>query len=101
MRALCRSRSNGRVVIDFIAHAGVLVNAVLGGLCLGICLLGVWTWRDPAAFWDQFNPFLKPYSRLTLTLGRVIGFLWAAGAVCGCLVVFGNALRAGINHHWI
>jgi len=89
------------MLADFIANAGALLDLLFLGVCLSVLLLGVWISRNPVAFWDQFNPFLKPYSRFTLGLGRAIGFLWAFGAGCGCIVVVGGAVRAGIHHHWV
>lgn len=89
------------MVPDVIAHAGVLINILLAAACFGVLLFGVWMARDPHAFWNTFNPFLKPYSQFTLRLGLVIGLLWIVGAVCGWLIVCGNAVRAGLHHHWI
>ena len=87
--------------LDSVARSGALVNFLLAGVCFGILILGVWIARNPGPFWDQFNPYLKPYGRFTLALGRVIGSLWAFGAVFGCAILVGNAIRAGLSHHWI
>jgi hypothetical protein len=89
------------MVGGFVAHAGVLGNLLLAAVCFAVLWLGLWMVRYPSAFWDQFNPYLKPYSRSVIFLGRVIGSLWAAGAVSGCILLFGNAIRAGLNRHWM
>ena len=86
---------------DFLWNAGALLDFLLTAACFGILLLGIWILRNPAAFWDQFNPYLKPYGWFTLILGRVIGSLWASGAVFGCIILVGNAIRAGLHHHWL
>lgn len=85
----------------FIANAGALPDLLLAVACSGVLVLGTWMLRNPAAFWDHFNPYLKPYGRFTLVLGRVVGSLWAFGAVLGCIILVGNAIRAGLHHHWI
>lgn len=82
-------------------HAGVLADLVVATACFGILVLGVWISRNPSAFWDQFNPYLKPYGRFTLRLGRVIGSLWSFGATFGCIIALGNAIRDGLHHHWL
>jgi hypothetical protein len=89
------------VLPNALLHAGVLIDLLLCAACFGILLLGLWIARHSAAFWDQFNPYLKPYSRLTLALGQLIGSLWAIGAVFGCVLFMGNAIQAGLHHHWI
>ena len=81
-------------------HAGVLVDLGLAVACFGILALGIWILRNPEAFWDQFNPYLKPYGSFTLRLGRAIGSLWSLGAVLGCIIAVGNAVRDAMNHHW-
>jgi hypothetical protein len=86
---------------DSLSNAAALPDFLLASACLGILMLGIWILRNPAAFWDQFNPYLKPYGALTLLLGRTIGSLWAFGAVFGCVMLLGNAVRAGLQHHWI
>jgi len=88
------------MIPDSLMHAGLLVDLELATACFGILVLGVWICRHPAAFWDQFNPYLKPYRRLTLGLGRVIGSLWSFGAICGFVIAVGNAVRDGLHHHW-
>jgi hypothetical protein len=89
------------VLSEALLHTGVLVNILLSGVSVSVLLLGLWIWRDQVAFWDQFNPYLKPYSRFTLRLGRVIGSLWAFGAIVGCILFLGNAVQAALQHHWI
>ena len=86
---------------DTIAHTGALIDLLLAAFCLGILVFGIWILRNPVAFWDQFNPYLRPYGRPTLILGRVIGSLWAVSAVSACVILIGNAARASVNHHWI
>jgi hypothetical protein len=86
---------------DALMHAGALVELLLALGCAAIFVLGIWITRNPAGFWDQFNPYLKPYSRFTLGLGRLIGSLWAAGAFLGCILFIGNAIQAGLHHRWI
>ncbi|HWC16226.1 MAG TPA: hypothetical protein VG498_04400 [Terriglobales bacterium] len=86
---------------DLVAHAGVLVDVLLFATCFVILLGGLWIYKNPVGFWDQFNPYLRPYGRLTLALGKVIGSLWAFGAVLGCIVLIGNAIRQSLHHHWI
>jgi hypothetical protein len=88
------------MIPDSLMHAGLLVDLELAAACFGILMLGVWICRNPGAFWDQFNPYLKPYRRTTLGLGRVIGWLWSFGAVLGCIIAVGNAVRDGMRHHW-
>ena len=82
-------------------HTGVLIDVLLLAVCSAILVLGIWIAKNPAAFWDQFNPFLKPYNRFTLRLGRVIGSLWTIGAVAGCILFVGNAIQAGLHHRWL
>jgi hypothetical protein len=89
------------MIPDFLMHAGVLVDLILATACFGILVLGVWIYRNPGAFWDQFNPYLKPYGHFTLGLGRVIGSLWSFGAILGCIIAVGNAVRHGVHHHWL
>lgn len=84
-----------------ILQAGALLDVLLFAACGMILILGLWIARNPAAFWDQFNPYLSPYSKTTLNLGRVIGSLWTCGAVCGCVLFVGSAVRAGLDHRWI
>jgi len=86
---------------DSLMPAGMVVDLVLAFACLAILALGVWICRNPGAFWDQFNPYLKPYGRFALGLGRVIGSLWSFGAVLGCIIAMGNAVRDAIRHHWL
>jgi hypothetical protein len=88
------------VLPDALLHAGALLDVLVSAGCFMILLIGLWIARNPAAFWDRFNPYLKPYSRFTLRLGRLIGSLWAVGAVAGCILFIGNAIQAGIHHHW-
>jgi len=88
------------MIPDSLMHAGLLVDLELATACFGILLLGIWIFRKPGAFWDQFNPYIKPYGRFTLRLGRVIGSLWSFGAVCGCVIALGNAVRDGMHHVW-
>lgn len=85
---------------DSLLHAGMLVELALAASCFGILFLGIWIFCNPVTFWDQFNPYLKPYTRFTLALGRVIGSLWVSGAVFGCILLLGNAVRAGLRHRW-
>ena len=86
---------------DALLHTGVVTDLLLFAVCFGILVLGIWIARYPAAFWDQFNPFLKPYNHFTLGLGRVIGSLWTVGAVSGCILFVGNAIQAGLHHRWL
>lgn len=92
---------NSGVLPDSLMHAGALVDLLLFAGCFAILLLGLWIARNPAAFWDHFNPYLQPYGRFTLGLGRVIGSLWALGAVAGCVLFVGNAIQAAMRHRWI
>lgn len=77
------------------------MDLVLLATCFSILLGGLWIFKNPVGFWDQFNPYLKPYGRITLALGRVIGSLWAFGAALGCIILIGNVIREGLHHHWI
>lgn len=86
---------------EAILHAGVLFDVLLLGACIAILMLGLWTVRHPAAFWEQFNPYLRPQGTITLALGRVIGSLWASGAALGCVLFIGNAVKAALDHRWI
>jgi hypothetical protein len=69
--------------------------------CFGVLVFGVLIYRNPVLFWDQFNPYLKPYSRFTIAIGKLIGSLWAAGATLGCIALAGNAIRESLHHHWL
>jgi len=89
------------VNLDQLFRAGALMDVALSMICFTVLVAGVWIWRNPAEFWDQFNPYLKPYQRATLVLGKVIGSLWAFGATLGCVVLVGNAIRESLRHHWI
>jgi len=89
------------VNFDFLFRAGAVIDLALCAVCFGILVAGVWIWRNPSEFWDQFNPYLKPYQLGTLVLGRVIGCLWAFGAALGCVVLIGNAIRESLRHHWM
>jgi hypothetical protein len=89
------------VSFDLLFRAGALVDLLLCAICFAVLLTGVWIWRNPAGFWDQFNPYLQPYHRATLVLGKVIGSLWAFGAALACVVLIGNAIRESLRHHWI
>jgi hypothetical protein len=89
------------VSFDVFLRAGALINVFSCAVCFAVLAMGVWMFRNPAGFWDQFNPYLKPYHRVTLILGKIIGSLWAFGAAFGCFVFIGNAIRASLNHHWI
>jgi len=84
-----------------LAHVGALVDLLLFVTCFSILLAGLWICENPVRFWDQFNPYLKPYGQFTLALGRVIGSLWAFGAALGCIVLIGNAIRESLRHHWV
>ena len=86
---------------EVLFRAGALINLVFSAICFAVLVTGVWIFRHPAGFWDQFNPYLKPYHRLTLVLGKLIGSLWALGAAVGCFVFIGSAIRASLQHHWI
>ena len=86
---------------DVFFRAGALIDLLLCAACLAILFGGLWIVRNPENFWDQFNPYLKPYHRATLALGKVIGTLWAFGAALGCVVLIGNAIRESLRHHWI
>lgn len=77
------------------------MNVAFSAICFTVLLTGVCIFRNPAGFWDQFNPYLKPYHRLTLALGKIIGSLWALGATVGCFIFIGNAIRASLQHHWM
>jgi hypothetical protein len=88
-------------VPDAVFHFGVVVDLLFLAFSVGILVWGVWIAKDPTGFWNQFNPFLKPYSSLTLCLGRVIGSLWALGAASACLLFLGNAIQAGLHHQWL
>ena len=87
--------------LEALAHAGALVDLLLFITCFVILRAGLWICRNPVGFWDQFNPYLKPYGQFTLVLGRVIGSLWALGAALGCVVLIGNAIRESLLHHWV
>jgi hypothetical protein len=87
--------------LEWLAHAGVVADLAVFGACFAILAFGYWSAWNPVLFWDQFNPYLKPYSRLTLALGRLIGSLWAFGAALACVVTLGDAVRALVQHHWI
>jgi hypothetical protein len=89
------------VTANFLAHAGVLVDLLLASGCFVVLVLGIWIFRNPGAFWDEFNPYLRPYGRFSLGLGRLIGSLWSFGAIFGCILALGNAIRAGVHHHWL
>ncbi|PYY01067.1 MAG: hypothetical protein DMG64_15550 [Acidobacteria bacterium] len=89
------------MIPDSLMHAGVLVDLGLATVCFAILALGIWIWRNPEAFWNEFNPYLKPHRSFTLSLGRVIGSLWSFGAVLGCIITIGNAVRDGVHHHWL
>jgi hypothetical protein len=89
------------VLPEAILHAGVFLDVLLLAACAAILILGLWTLRHPATFWEQFNPYLRPYGRFTLVLGRMIGSLWACGAALGCILFIGNAVKAGLDHRWI
>jgi hypothetical protein len=86
---------------DAIAHTGALIDILLALVCGGILAFGLRILRNPVAFWDQFNPYLKPYGRSTLILGRVIGSLWTFSAASACIILVGNAVRASLLHHWV
>jgi hypothetical protein len=86
------------VLPGFISQPTATADLLLASLVFGVFLLGSWIVRNPARFWDQFNPYLKPYGKTTLALGRTIGALWAFGAVLGCLVLVGNAIRDAGRH---
>lgn len=86
---------------DGLLRAGALLNVLFSAMCFAVLVTGVWIFRNPVGFWDQFNPYLKPYHRLTLALGKLIGSLWAFGAALGCFVFIANAIRASLQHHWI
>ena len=77
------------------------MSVLFSAVCLTVLMTGIWILRNPAGFWDRFNPYLKPYHHVTLVLGRIIGSLWAFGAALGCVVFIGNAIRASLQHHWI
>jgi len=87
--------------LEWFAHAGAIADFAGFGFCAGILILGYWIVRDPVLFWEQFNPYLKPYGSLTLALGRAIGSLWAFGAAFGCVITFGDGVRAIFGHHWV
>jgi len=89
------------MIPNSLMHIGVMADLALATACFGILVLGIWICRNPGAFWDQFNPYLKPYGRFTLGLGRMIGSLWSFGAVFGCIIAVGNAVRDGMQHHWL
>ena len=86
---------------DAVAHTGALIDILLALFCGTILAFGVWILRNPVAFWDQFNPYLKPYGRSTLILGRVIGSHWTFSAASACIILVGNAIRASLLHHWV
>ena len=86
---------------DGLLRAGALLNVLFSAMCFAVLVTGVWIFRNPVGFWDQFNPYLKPYHRLTLALGKLIGSLLAFGAALGCFVFIANAIRASLQHHWI
>ena len=86
---------------DLLLRAGALIDVFFCAVCFAVLVTGVWIIRNPAGFWDQFNPYLKPYHSLILALGKIIGALWAFGAALGCFVFIGNAIRASLQHHWI
>lgn len=87
--------------LEWLAQAGVVADLAAFATFFGLLAFGYWSARNPVLFWDQFNPYLKPYGRLTLALGRLIGSLWALGAALACVITFGDALRALLQHHWI
>jgi ABC-type transport system involved in multi-copper enzyme maturation permease subunit len=86
---------------EWLATAGAVTDSIVFAICAGILLFGCWVIRNPVLFWEQFNPYLKPYGRATLALGRMIGSLWALGAALGCVITFGDAVRATLHHHWM
>lgn len=69
----------------------MVANIVLFLLLCGLAVLGRWTYRNPEAFMDRFNPYMKPYGRMTLAIAKFAGGLWFAGAIVGCisLIAFG------------
>ena len=82
----------------FLIRPTATADLLLAAIVFGIFLLGGWVVRHPAAFWDRFNPYLKPYGKVTLALGRAIGALWAFGAALGCIILVGNAVRDAGRH---
>jgi hypothetical protein len=89
------------VSFDVLFRAGALASVLFSLMCFAVLITGVWVFHNPADFWDQFNPYLKPYHRLTLALGKLIGTLWAFGAALGFFVFIANAIRASLQHRWI
>lgn len=86
---------------DVLLREGALVDVFFCAVCFAVLVTGIWIFRNPEGLWDHFNPYLKPYHRLTLVLGKIIGSLWAFGAALGCFLFMGSAIRALLQHHWI
>jgi len=86
---------------EAFSHVGALADLFFLITCFAVLRAGLWIYRNPVGFWDQFNPYLKPYGIFTLALGKLIGSLWAFGAALGCILFTGNAIRESLRHHWL
>jgi hypothetical protein len=74
-----------------------VVNVVLFLFLCGLVILGRWTYRNPESFMDRFNPYMKPYGRMTLAIAKFAGGLWFAGATVGCISMIVQVAVAAIH----
>ncbi len=69
---------------------GVFANLIFLLLVLGMLKLGFWICKRPEHFMDLFNPYMKPYSRMTLQLVWFWGLMLVFGSIVGAFGVAGE-----------